>query len=94
MSTLTHHHPPDLLFPLRRWLNNVQIHTPHLAHLICRLIPPACPFERQITLFGYSFHIPAFCKLNPLYNELVALRLRALTYLSDKCGEDITSYLC
>ncbi|MHC5727587.1 MAG: Mo-dependent nitrogenase C-terminal domain-containing protein, partial [Nostoc sp.] len=32
------------------------------------------------------------CKLNPLYNELVYLRFRALCYLVDQCGEDIQSY--
>ncbi|MDE5116162.1 MAG: nitrogenase, partial [Trichodesmium sp. St2_bin2_1] len=28
----------------------------------------------------------------PLYNELIHLRFRALCYLADVCGEDITSY--
>jgi len=32
------------------------------------------------------------CKLNPLYEEVVALRFRALCYLADECGEDVTCY--
>jgi hypothetical protein len=43
---------------------------------------------------GHRFHIPPMCKLNPFYNEFVSLRLRALAYLSDDCGEDVTQYIC
>jgi hypothetical protein len=38
-------------------------------------------------------HIPAMCKLNPLYDQLVGLRFRALSYLADECGEDVTPLL-
>jgi hypothetical protein len=38
------------------------------------------------------FHIPPLCKLNPLYEEVVSLRFRALCYLADECGEDVTPY--
>ncbi len=31
-------------------------------------------------------------KLNPLYEQLIGLRFRALTFLADVCGEDITGY--
>ena len=81
------------LLPLRRWLDNLQIHSPKTARLICRLIPAQCPFERTIKLFGRTIlYIPPLCKLNPLYEEFVALRFRALCYLADECGEDVTHY--
>lgn len=82
-----------ILRPLRNWLDRVDVHDPKLAHRLCRLIPAQCPFERDVTLFGHTFfHIPPLCKLNPLYDEVVALRFRALCYLADKCGEDVSIY--
>ncbi len=84
---------PDVLQPVRDWLNRVDVHDPRLAHFLCKLIPSQCPFERDIHLFGRTLtHIPALCKLNPLYDQLVGLRFRALSYLADDCGEDISSY--
>jgi hypothetical protein len=83
----------DLLRPARQWIDQVKVHDPKLAHRLCKLIPAQCPFERDIKLFGRTlFHIPPMCKLNPLYEEVVALRFRALCYLADECGEDITAY--
>jgi hypothetical protein len=83
----------DLLQPLRQWLDKIEIQNRKLAKLIAKLIPAQCPFERDIMLFGRKIgHIPPMCKLNPLYNELVYLRFRALCYLVDQCGEDIQSY--
>ncbi|MEH2330126.1 Mo-dependent nitrogenase C-terminal domain-containing protein [Nostoc sp.] len=83
----------DLLQPLRQWLDKIEIQNRKLAKFIAKLIPAQCPFERDIMLFGRKIgHIPPMCKLNPLYNELVYLRFRALCYLVDKCGEDIQSY--
>lgn len=88
------HFPQKLLSPIRAWLSHIPIHSRKLARLICKLIPPSCPFERDIRLLGYPlFHIPPLCKLNPLYDDLMSLRLRALTYLSEIQGEDITPYL-
>jgi len=84
----------DLLSPLRDWLDHWQVSDRRLAHLICQLIPCCCPFERDLSLFGRTMHIPALCKLNPVYNELVGLRFRALAYLTDVCGEDVTRYIC
>jgi hypothetical protein len=81
------------LRPLRQWLDNVNVHNAGLAHLICKTIPAQCPFERDVKLFGRTIlHIPPMCKLNPLYEEVVGLRFRALCYLADECGEDITPY--
>jgi Mo-dependent nitrogenase C-terminus len=83
----------DLLQPLRQWLDKIEVQNRKLAKLIAKVIPAQCPFERDIMLFGRTIaHIPPMCKLNPLYDELVYLRFRALCYLVDQCGEDIQSY--
>jgi len=83
----------DWFLPIRNWLDGVQVKTPSLAHRLCRFIPSQCPFERDVTLFGQTLvHIPPLCKLNPVYEEVVALRFRALCYLADDCGEDISQY--
>lgn len=74
-------------------LSRIEISTPKTAHFICGLIPSNCPFERDVFLLGHKlFHIPALCKLNPLYEEFVELRFRALVFLADECGEDVTPY--
>ena len=96
------YHPPsyqnpgnfDIFRPLRKLVDGIPVKNNRLAHLICRVIPCCCPFERDINLFGRTFHIPAICQINPLYNELVGLRFRALSYLVDECGEDVTQYIC
>lgn len=83
----------DGLYPIREWLNNLDIQNIALAHFICRMIPTQCPFERDISLFGRTIlSIPPLCKLNPLYEELISLRFRALCYLADDCGEDVGCY--
>jgi CRP-like cAMP-binding protein len=85
---------PDLLMPVRQWLDSVDVHSPHTARFLCKLIPPQCPFERDIVLFGHKIvHIPPMCKLNPFYEQVVGLRFRALSYLADVCHEDITPYI-
>lgn len=82
-----------LLNPLRRWLNQWSVKDLQLAHRICRLIPSQCPFEREIKIFGRTvLRIPPLCKLNPLFEEVVSLRFRALCYLADECGEDVSQY--
>jgi tellurite resistance protein len=81
------------LKPLREWLDHVDVQDPRLARFLCKMIPPQCPFERDVKLFGQKVvHIPPMCKLNPLYDQLVGLRFRALTYLADECKEDVTKY--
>ena len=83
----------DLLQPLRQWLDSLEIQNRKLAKFIAKLIPAQCPFERDVILLGRKIaHIPPMCKLNPLYDQLVGLRFRALCYLVDQCGEDIQSY--
>ncbi|RCJ28974.1 nitrogenase [Nostoc minutum NIES-26] len=83
----------DLLQPLRKWLDELEVQNRKLAYFLAKLIPAQCPFERDLMLFGRKIaHIPPMCKLNPLYDQLVGLRFRALCYLVDQCGEDIQSY--
>ncbi|YAI81416.1 MAG: Mo-dependent nitrogenase C-terminal domain-containing protein [cyanobacterium endosymbiont of Rhopalodia sterrenbergii] len=93
LSSPPHPHP-DLLHPLKDWLDGMDINDPRLARFICKMVPSQCPFERDVKLFGHKIvHIPALCKLNPLYEQLVGLRFRALCYLSDNCKEDISEYV-
>ncbi|MER3434419.1 MAG: nitrogenase [Leptolyngbya sp. ERB_1_1] len=82
-----------LLRPIAQKLDNLEIQSAETAHFFCRLIPAQCPFERDLRCFGrVLLHIPPMCKLNPLYEQLVGLRFRALCYLADVCGEDIAVY--
>jgi Mo-dependent nitrogenase C-terminus len=109
MDSLTHththshpsYHPPnqnkwrfDIFYPLRLLVDKMSVKNYYLAHFICKVIPCCCPFERDFKLLGRTFHIPPLCKLNPLYDNLVFLRFRALSYLADDCGEDINKYIC
>jgi tellurite resistance protein len=88
------HSGVDVLAPVRHWMDGWDIHDPRLARFLCKMIPPQCPFERDIKLFGHKIvHIPPMCKLNPLYEQLVGLRFRSLSYLADDCGEDISPYI-
>lgn len=83
----------DPLQPIRRRLDQVDVRNPKTAHWIAKVIPAQCPFERDIKVLGRTVaHIPPLCKLNPLYEQLVMLRFRALCYLADECGEDIHFY--
>jgi tellurite resistance protein len=87
-------HQIDALHPLRDWLDGLDIQDPRVARFLCKMIPSQCPFERNVTLFGHKIiHIPPMCKINPLYEQLVGLRFRALSYLADKCGEDVSPYI-
>lgn len=80
------------LKPLRQWIDQLEIQSPETARFICQVIPSRCPFERTIKVFGQTIlRIPPLCKLNPLYEELVGLRFRALCYLADVCGEDVSN---
>ncbi len=83
----------DVLSPIRQWLESIEISNPKLAHSLCKLIPSQCPFERDVIVFGKKlFHIPPMCKLNPFYEQVVCLRFKAMCYLADVCGEDISAY--
>jgi tellurite resistance protein len=85
-------HHPDLLEPVKEWLDHIDIHDSRIANLICKVVPSQCPFEKDIVLFGRKImHIPAMCEINPLYDQLVGLRFRSLCYLAEK-GEDVSKY--
>ncbi len=82
------------LKPIKRWLDALEVNSPMWARRIARLVPAQCPFERDLVLFGQTIaHIPPMCKLNPLYDEIVGLRFRALCFLADECGEDISALI-
>jgi tellurite resistance protein len=84
----------DPLRPVRDWLDGMDIQDPKVARFLCKLIPSQCPFERDIVIFKKKLvHIPPMCKINPLYEQLVGLRFRSLSYLADICKEDITPYI-
>jgi len=84
----------DPLKPAREWLDQLSVEDPRLARFVCKLVPSQCPFERDVKVFGHKVvHIPPMCKINPLYEQLVGLRFRALSYLADDVGEDVSAYL-
>jgi len=88
-----HKLPFDVLYPLRQWIDNIPVKNAKSARFICRLIPCSCPFEMDVVLFDhFLFHIPPLCKLNPLYEQIIALRFRALSFLVDVCHEDVSKY--
>ena len=69
---------------LNQRISMAEIHSKRVAQLLANLIPASCPFERDIHLFGRTlFHIPPLCKLNPLFESLMVLRFRALTFLNE-----------
>ncbi|MGL5940798.1 MAG: Mo-dependent nitrogenase C-terminal domain-containing protein [Waterburya sp.] len=77
----------------QKWLDQLEIQEEQMARRIVKLIPAQCPFAREIQVFGrVILRIPALCKFNPLYEQLIGLRFRALCFLADVCGEDITPY--
>ncbi len=79
-----------LLKPIRNWIDNLEVADRDRAHLVCKLIPADCPFERDVIVMGRKVaHIPPMCKINPLYDQFVGLRFRSLCYLVDVCGENI-----
>ena len=83
----------DLFKPLRNWLENIPVKDEKTAQRIVSLIPADCPFERDIKIFGRVVgHIPPMCKLNPLYDQFVMLRFKAMCYLVDECGQDAAAF--
>jgi hypothetical protein len=85
----THWHLPralsdKALAPVRNWLEHIDIQSERQARCIVKVIPAACPFERDIYVFGHKKHIPAMCKLNPFFDQLQMLRFKALCYLAER----------
>ena len=72
---------------LKTQIDRVQINSSAQAQWICKLLPSSCPFERNFTLFGHSFHSPALCQLNPLFPQLMLLRYKALTYIASNSAQ-------
>ncbi|WP_255099434.1 Mo-dependent nitrogenase C-terminal domain-containing protein [Synechococcus sp. L2F] len=71
-----------LIDRLRHWLDGIGPRSLPLARLLVRLIPARCPFERTVVIAGHTvLHIPPLCQINPLFDELMALRFRALCRL-------------
>jgi hypothetical protein len=67
---------------IRRWLDGFEPEDPAVARFLVKLLPAQCPFERDIVLFGHKIvHIPPMCRVNPLYDQLMALRFRCLCTL-------------
>ena len=90
---ILHYLLDSLLQPLRQWLDSLDTRDANVAKWVCKLIPAQCPFERDVQFMGRTlFHIPPLCKLNPFYEQFVGLRFRALCFLADECGEDISAY--
>jgi len=82
------------LKPIKNWLDSLEISNSLIAKLVCKMIPASCPFERDIKIWGYHlFYIPPLCKLNPFYEQLVFLRFRCLSYLTNVCHENISQYI-
>jgi len=74
----------DPLWFVRDRIAAIAIEDPKFAQLICNLIPDSCPFARDIKFGDRTlFSIPPMCKLNPLYEDLMMLRFRALCYLAE-----------
>ena len=96
MTTLIQKRQPKFFTPLQflqQRLDRWEIEREQTARRIVELIPAQCPFEREIRAFDkVILRIPPLCKFNPLYEQLIGLRFRALCFLADRCGEDITPY--
>jgi len=68
---------------LRGWLDAQAPADPAVARLLVKLIPAQCPFERDVMVLGRKIvHIPPMCRINPLYEQLMALRFRCLCLLA------------
>ena len=75
--------PASVLLRLRGWLDGIDPQDPAVATLLVRMIPASCPFERDVVVFGRRLlHIPPMCRINPLYEQLMGLRMRCLEALA------------
>jgi hypothetical protein len=77
------------LATLRSWLDGLSPADPALARLLVKLIPAQCPFERDVVVLGHRLlHIPPMCRINPLYEQLMALRFRCLCTLAGEVAPE------
>lgn len=68
---------------LRGWLDAQAPSDPAVARLLVKLIPAQCPFERDVVVLGRKIvHIPPMCQINPVFEQLMALRFRCLCLLA------------
>jgi hypothetical protein len=82
------------LQPIRQWLDSIEVNDPLLARSLDQWIPASCPFEREIWVFNRKIlSIPPLCKLNPFYDQIVALRFKALIYLAGETAQEVNSYI-
>jgi tellurite resistance protein len=59
-------HSLEPLKPAKEWLDQLEVSDPRLARFICKLVPPQCPFERDVKLFGRKIvHIPPCASSTP-----------------------------
>ncbi|VEP14953.1 Nitrogenase (fragment) [Hyella patelloides LEGE 07179] len=71
---------------LQKQLESIEINSLVIARLLCKIIPNNCPFERKIQFGNHTIiSIPPLCKLNPFYDQLIALRFKSSVYLMEKC---------
>ncbi len=54
------------------------------AQLTCILVPFQCPFDRTFDLVFCKISIPPLCKINPLYDGVIALKVSALKFLEER----------
>ena len=79
----THGDSDSTMERLRSWLDAQAPSDPAVARLLVKLIPAQCPFERDVVVLGRRLvHIPPMCRINPLYDQLMALRFRCLCLLA------------
>lgn len=57
--------------------------TPQLAEKWVKMVPPKCPFERELRVGGVLLlYIPPLCPLNPISPQLYSIRIKAQAYLA------------
>lgn len=70
-----------MFYFVQNWVNSIELHSIFQAKLVCWIIPSNCPFARNVQLGKFNLSVPPLCKINPLYEQLSNLRVRALVYL-------------
>ena len=71
------------LDPLKHWLNGLDPGDERISSFIAHLIPFLDPFGCDIDLFAHKLvQIPVMCKINPLFEQFLAVRFRCLGHLS------------
>lgn len=81
---------PKPIYLVRKWLQSLEINNYKIAKLFCTIIPAHCPFQREIKIFNHILlRIPPLCKLNPFYEELIALRFKSLSYLANQPSNNL-----